>query len=54
MKPNFRLHPNDNVAAAITRIYKNTHAINHGYQPNTQCAVAQRPMPAKPVLRIVK
>ena len=55
MRPNYRLNPNHDISAAITRIYKQINSIERGCTALSNHVVKTQPSKAaKPVLKLVK
>lgn len=55
MKPNFKLHPNENPSIAIIRLYKHVRSIYASYKPQSHYAAKKQYIKAmKPKLYLVK
>ena len=55
MKPNFKLHPNENISLAIVRIHKHLRTLEAAYEPQSHySASVQNRKAAKHALSLVK
>ena len=55
MKPNFRIHPNENPSLTIVRLYKYIRSISPSHKPQSHYMTKQQNTEAKrPKLRLVK
>ena len=55
MKPNFKLHPNENISLAIVRVHKHLRSLEAAYEPQSHySAHVHNRKAAKQVISLVK